>query len=177
MMSTFPSPVAKPSTAGVGQLAIARTASPYENLETAPVQITVMSEIFVITQSLFIILLLEPAQVGFGLSRVPLADGYQIQLSRSKMLLLQCQSLPVSYPLWWKIWHLALELSIPETTIDDVARNIKTVAPNVTQVWVKICDATPRDGAQWQGYWDTKRSSRIDGRKVLIGGLPRYASQ
>ncbi len=74
------------------------------------------------------------------------------------------------------IWHWRGD-SVAENTIDDLARNIKTTAPHVTQVWVKISDYTPRTGAQWQGYWDTKRALAIDGVASIdrwVQGLARY---
>jgi murein DD-endopeptidase MepM/ murein hydrolase activator NlpD len=60
------------------------------------------------------------------------------------------------------VWHWRGD-SVAENTIDELARRIKTSAPSVTQVWVKVSDYTPQTGAQWQGYWDSKRAMAIDG--------------
>src|SRR5690606_33209092 len=59
-------------------------------------------------------------------------------------------------------WHWRGD-SIAENTIEELAQNIKKYAPNVTQVWAKTSDYTVSSGAQWMGYWDTKRNMAIDG--------------
>lgn len=46
------------------------------------------------------------------------------------------------------VWHWK-GTSIPETTIEEFARNLKNRAPNVKMVWVKTSD-----GPDWQGRFD-----------------------
>lgn len=60
------------------------------------------------------------------------------------------------------VWHWRGD-SVPESTIEEFARRLKANAPNVAQVWVKVADYTREAGAQWMGYWDTKRAMAIDG--------------
>jgi murein DD-endopeptidase MepM/ murein hydrolase activator NlpD len=74
------------------------------------------------------------------------------------------------------IWHWRGDV-IPENSVDDVARNIKMNAPYVSQLWVKTSDYTPRTGAQWQGFWDSKRSLAIDNAASIdrwVSGLAKY---
>src|SRR5690606_15332009 len=60
------------------------------------------------------------------------------------------------------VWHWRGD-SVSENTIDELAQNLKRNASHVTQVWVKSSDYTTTAGAQWMGYWDSKRSLAIDG--------------
>jgi len=59
------------------------------------------------------------------------------------------------------VWHERGDHLSP-ATLGDYAASLKSSAPNVTQVWVKVCDWSPRAGAQWMGYWDTRRELAID---------------
>ncbi|MDX2162531.1 MAG: peptidoglycan DD-metalloendopeptidase family protein [bacterium] len=58
------------------------------------------------------------------------------------------------------VWHERSE-SVPHETIDSFAANLKRAAPNITQVYLKTCDWTPQAGAQWMGYWDTRREMAV----------------
>ncbi|MCA9892615.1 MAG: peptidoglycan DD-metalloendopeptidase family protein [Anaerolineae bacterium] len=63
------------------------------------------------------------------------------------------------------VWHWKGD-SIAESTIDEFARNIKRLAPNVKQIWVKTSD-----GPFWQG--------RFDSSQMAVNGssdLTRWAS-
>jgi murein DD-endopeptidase MepM/ murein hydrolase activator NlpD len=74
------------------------------------------------------------------------------------------------------VWHWRGD-SLSENTIDEVAQTIKGYAPYVTEVFVKTNDYTPRSGARWQGYWDTKRAMAIDGPESIdrwVQTLGRY---
>lgn len=181
-MSVFPTPVAKPSTSGQGQLAIARTPSPYVNLRNGPG--TNYRDVGDIRNNTVVVyypasrtrdgwLWLEQSTIGGWVS--------------SSVITFENIAAPVPVPPQQvtpydgkiAIWHWKGDV-LPENTIDDVARNIKAVAPNVSQIWVKICDATERSGAQWQGYWDTKRSLAIDGPQSIdrwVQSLAKYGME
>lgn len=60
------------------------------------------------------------------------------------------------------MWHWRGD-SVAENSIEEFARRLKERAPNLNQVWVKVSDYTKAAGAQWMGYWDTKRALAIDG--------------
>ncbi|MBK9749708.1 MAG: peptidoglycan DD-metalloendopeptidase family protein [Chloroflexi bacterium] len=60
------------------------------------------------------------------------------------------------------VWHWRGD-SVPENSIEEIRAAPKANAPAVTQVWVKVSDYTRESGAQWQGYWDSKRALAIDG--------------
>ncbi len=181
-MSSFPTPVAKPSTAGAGQLAISRTASAYINLRNGPG--TNYRDVGDIRNNTIIIyypasrttdgwLWIEQGTIGGWVSTTVISFE---NISAPTPVPPQ-QATPYDGKV--AIWHWKGD-SIPENTIDDVARNIKTVAPNVSQIWVKISDATVRTGAQWQGYWDTKRSLAIDGPQSIdrwVETLAKYGME
>ncbi len=168
-MSTFPPPVPKPTSAGTGQLAIARSQVPFVNLRNGPG--TQYRDIGDVRNNTVV--------VQFPASRT--SDGW-IWLEQSTIggwissSIMTFENIagpaPIppqqATPYDGKIgmWHWKGD-SVPENTIEDLARNIKAVAPNVTGVWVKISDATRTAGAQWQGYWDTKRSLAIDGPQSI----------
>ncbi len=56
---------------------------------------------------------------------------------------------PTPYDGQIAVWHWKGS-GLPETTIEQLARNIKQTAPRVSQVWVKFMD-----GAGWQGRFDS----------------------
>jgi hypothetical protein len=77
------------------------------------------------------------------------------------------------------IWHWRGDV-LSEDTMDEVVRNIKSVAPYVTQLWVKTSDYSPKDGARWQGHWDTNRNLSIDGPQSIdrwVEVLSRYGME
>lgn len=168
-MSSFPSPVPKPATAGQGQLAIARTRSAYINVRNGPgtnyrdvsdVRNNTVIVYFPASQTADGWLWIEQGTVGGWVSNTVISFE---NISGP----LPSNTRPVTpYDGKIGIWHWKGDV-LPENTIDDVARNIKSAAPHVIQLWVKISDATNRDGAQWQGYWDTKRALAIDGPQSI----------
>ncbi len=182
MMSTFPSPVAKPSTAGPGQLAISRTPSTYINLRNGPS--TNYRDVGDVRNNTVIIY--YPASLT-STGWIWIEQGTVSGWVSTTVISFENIAAPIPIPPQQTtpydgkigIWHWKGD-SVSENTIDDVAKNIKTVAPNVTQIWVKICDATERDGAQWQGYWDTKRSLAIDGPQSIdrwVQTLAKYGME
>ena len=178
-MTTFPTPVPKPTTSGNGQLAIARTPSLYINLRNGPgINYRDIGDIRNNTLVIYYpatrtsdgwIWIEQKTVVGWVSSSV---------ISFENITSAPQSTVQPSTPYDGKIavWHWKGDV-LPENTIEDVAKNIKAAAPAVSQVWVKICDATTRDGAQWQGYWDTKRSLAIDGPQSIdrwVAGLSKY---
>lgn len=74
------------------------------------------------------------------------------------------------------MWHWKGD-SVAENTIEELARTIKSKAPAVTQVWLKTSDYTPTAGAQWMGYWDTKRNLAVDGPSSIdrwVSGMGQF---
>lgn len=59
------------------------------------------------------------------------------------------------------LWHESGD-HLPSMTLSAYALSLKQAAPNLSQVWVKVCDWSPQAGAQWMGYWDTRRALAID---------------
>lgn len=181
-MTTFPTPVAKPSSAGKGQLAISRTASAYINLRNGPG--TNYRDVGDIRNNTIIAyypasltsdgwLWIEQGTVGGWVSNTVIS----FENIAAPAPIPPQQATPYDGKI--AVWHWKGD-SIAENTIDEVARNIKSVAPNVTQLWVKISDATERTGAQWQGYWDTKRSLAIDGPQSIdrwVETLAKYGME
>jgi murein DD-endopeptidase MepM/ murein hydrolase activator NlpD len=74
------------------------------------------------------------------------------------------------------IWHWRGD-SISENSIEEVCQTIKQYAPNAKAVFVKTSDWTPSTGAQWMGYWDSKKSLSIDGPSSIdkwVNTLARF---
>ncbi|MBZ0303522.1 MAG: peptidoglycan DD-metalloendopeptidase family protein [Anaerolineae bacterium] len=74
------------------------------------------------------------------------------------------------------VWHWKGDV-LAENTIDEFATTIKRYAPQVTEIFVKTSDYTPRSGARWQGYWDNDRVLAIDGPSSIdnwVQVLGRY---
>jgi hypothetical protein len=178
-MSAYPTPVPKPTNAGTGKSAIARTRSTYVNVRNGPG--TNYRDIGDVRNNT--VITYYPAsqtQTGWLWVEQPGLAGWVSNTVISFEDIVT--PLPVKpgqatpYDGKIAVWHWKGDV-LPENTIDDVARNIKATAPNVNQVWVKISDATSRTGAQWQGYWDTKRSLAIDGPESIdrwVQALARY---
>lgn len=168
-MSSFPPAVPKPTTAGAGHLAIARTPSAYVNVRNGPG--TNYRDIGDIRNNT--VLVQYPASRS-GDGWIWFEQGAVGGWVSTSVIKFENIAGPTPTPPQQitpydgkiAVWHWKGDV-LPENTIDDVARNIRTVAPNVSQIWVKICDATDRTGAQWQGYWDTKRSLAIDGPQSI----------
>lgn len=172
-------PVPKPSHAGTPQNAIAITKLAYANLRNGPG--TAYLDIGdIIKYSL--VKYYPLSRTGDGWVWIEQGgQGGWISTSVVTFEIVPVQppvqpSMETPYDNQVAVWHWRGDV-VPENSIVDLARNLKTAAPHVTQVWVKISDYTPQTGAQWQGYWDTKRSLAIDGAASIdrwVQGLATY---
>jgi murein DD-endopeptidase MepM/ murein hydrolase activator NlpD len=178
-MSTFPAPVPKPATAGTGQSALARTQAAYVNLRNGPG--TNYRDIGDIRNNTVLIyyagsrtgdgwVWIEQSGVGGWVSTTVISfENIAIPTPIPPQ-----QATPYDGKI--ALWHWKGD-SLSENTIEDVVKNIKAAAPYVTALFVKTSDATQRTGAQWQGYWDTKRALAIDGPQSIdrwVEVLSRY---
>jgi murein DD-endopeptidase MepM/ murein hydrolase activator NlpD len=178
-MSSFPPPVPKPPTAGTGQNAVARPISFYINLRNGPG--TNYRDIGDIrTNTIVVYYPRTRTQDGWLFVEQGSVSGWVsttvISFEDISITPPPANQQPTPYDGKVAVWHWKGDV-LPENTIDEVARNIKAAAPNVNQLWVKIADATRRDGAQWQGFWDTKRNLAIDGPQSIdrwVQTLGRY---
>jgi murein DD-endopeptidase MepM/ murein hydrolase activator NlpD len=178
-MSTFPTPVPKPTTAGAGRSAIARTKSPYINLRNGPG--TNYRDIGDIRNNT-VLVYYQASTTSSGwvwIEQGTVAGWVSTSVISFENTAAHAPSTtqpPTPYDGKIAIWHWKGD-ALPENTIEDVARNLKSVVPYVSQLWVKISDATATTGAQWQGYWDTKRALAIDGPSSIdnwVNTLARY---
>lgn len=181
-MTSFPAPVAKPSPAGTAQTAIAKTQATYVNLRNGPG--TNYRDIGDIRNNTVVVyypstrrpdrwIWLEQGTLGGWV----LTDVISFQNIASPGPL--PPQTPTPYDGKVAVWHWKGD-SLSENTIEDVVRNIKNVAPQVNALFVKTSDATARTGAQWQGYWDTKRALAIDGPQSIdrwVEVLNRYGME
>lgn len=181
-MSTFPTPVAKPASAGTGKSAIAKTKSPYINLRNGPG--TNYRDIGDIRNNT-VVVYYSATQTRDGwiwLEQGTLSGWVSNTVISFENIMAPPPPTPAQvtpYDGKIAVWYWKGDV-LPENTIEDVVRNIKTVAPQVTQLWLKICDATSTTGAQWQGYWDSKRSLAIDGPDSIdrwVSVLTRYGME
>jgi murein DD-endopeptidase MepM/ murein hydrolase activator NlpD len=180
-MSTFPAPVPKPPNAGTGISAIAKTQGAYVNLRNGPG--TNYRDIGDIRNNTVL--------THYPATRT--RDGWEWieQYGVAGWVstgVITFQDIPTPAPTPAQptpydnkvaVWHWRGDV-LPENTIEDVVRNIKAVAPYVTSLFVKTNDATARTGAQWQGYWDTKRALAIDGPQSIdrwVEVLNRYGME
>lgn len=167
-MSQFPSPVPKPSSPGAGQTALAKTLGAYVNVRTGPG--TNYQDIGDIRNNT--VLVYYPAtrtSSGWVWVEQYNTAGWVSTSVISFENIAAPPTVPTQatpYDGKVAVWHWKGDV-LPESSIEDVARNIRQTAPHVTQLWVKISDATQRDGAQWMGFWDTKRSLAIDGTQSI----------
>lgn len=166
-MSQFPTPVPKPPSPGTGQTALAKTTGAYVNLRNGPG--TNYRDIGDIRNNT--VLVYYPAtRTGSGWVWVEqFGVGGWVStgvISFENIAAPKPPTQPTPYDGKIGIWHWKGDV-LPQNSIEEVVRSIRQAAPHVTQLWVKISDATPRDGAQWQGYWDTKRSLAIDGPQSI----------
>ncbi len=181
-MSVYPPPVPKPATAGNGQVVIAQARAIYVNLRTGPG--TNYQDIGDIRNNT--ILVYYPASRTTSgwvwVEQVNLAGWVATSVISFEAITAPAPITPqqaTPYDGKIAIWHWKGDV-LPETSIEDVVRNIKMAAPHVTQLWVKTSDATDRSGAQWQGYWDTKRALAIDGPESIdrwVAVLERYGME
>ena len=74
------------------------------------------------------------------------------------------------------IWHWKGDV-LPYNSIDELAQELKRNAPQVTEVFVKISDATGQLGANWQGRWDNNPELAVTGPDRIdrwVSALGRY---
>jgi murein DD-endopeptidase MepM/ murein hydrolase activator NlpD len=173
-MTTTPTPVSKPPNAGAAQTALALTKQAYANIRSGPgLSYADLGD------------LKKYAPVSYyPLSRT--ADGWvwiesfdgagwvsmsvvSFELVVTPPPLTPQQVTP--YRNGVAVWHWRGD-SVSENSIEELARNLKASAPHVTQVWVKTSDYTRAAGAQWMGYWDSKRALAIDG----VNSIARWVS-
>lgn len=144
--------VPKPANAGAGQVAIANTNAAFANIRSGPgTQYTDIGDLRNNTLAVHFPQTRTPdnwvwiEQYGVG--------GWVFQgVVRFEPVVASTPVDPArATPYDGKValWHWKGE-SVPETTIDELARNIKSRAPNVGQVWVKTSD-----GPNWQGRFDS----------------------
>jgi murein DD-endopeptidase MepM/ murein hydrolase activator NlpD len=158
-MSANPSPVPKPSQPGAAQSALARTKASFANIRNGPstshavagqLRNLTLVQYFPGTRTGDGWVWIEQGSVGGWVStsvvtfdntpRPPINNG------------------PTPYSGAVALWHWRGD-SVGENTIEELARNIRTYAPYVTQVWVKTSDSSERLGAQWMGAWDKAKPS------------------
>jgi murein DD-endopeptidase MepM/ murein hydrolase activator NlpD len=181
-MSVFPPPVPKPASAGAGQAAISRTVAAYVNLRNGPgTNYRVIGEI----RNNTLVTHYPATRTSSGW--VWVEQGTMSGWVSTSVISFENIAAPAPAPPHQAtpydgkvaVWHWKGDV-LPENTIEDVVRNIKTTAPHVTALFVKTSDATLRDGAQWQGFWDTKRSLAIDGPQSIdrwVQVLNHYAME
>ncbi|MBZ0308880.1 MAG: SH3 domain-containing protein, partial [Anaerolineae bacterium] len=181
-MSIYPPPVTKPPTAGNGQAAIAKARAIYVNLRTGPG--TNYQDIGDIRNNT-IVIYYPASRTSSGwvwLEQINLAGWVSGDVITFENIASPAPIPPqkaTPYDGKVAIWQWKGDV-LPESSIEDVVRNIKASAPHVTQLWVKTSDATARTGAQWTGYWDTKRALAIDGPESIdkwVAVLERYGME
>ncbi len=168
-MSSSPPPVPKPASPGAAKVALANTASAYMNIRTGPgTNYTDIGDIFdntivtyyPATKSSDGWVWLEQSQLmGWVATSVVSFENVDVTVPTSPVG-------PTPYDGKVAIWHWKGDV-VPETTIDDLAANLKRTAPYVTDLFVKTNDYTASAGARWQGHWDNKRALAIDGTESI----------
>lgn len=162
-MSMFPPAVPKPPNAGPGRTAIIDTTLAYVNIRTGPdVTYRDIGDIFNRT----VVVYYPGSRTSAGwvwLEQGALAGWVSTSVARFEEVAgPKPPPNPTPYDGKVAIWHWRGDV-VPEATIDDLARNLRRTAPHVGAVFVKTSDYTPRSGARWQGFWDSKRALAIDG--------------
>jgi len=175
-MSSNPPAVPKPPTAGQGQSAIANTRSAYVNIRNGPG--TNYKDIGDLYNNTIAIHYPATRRDGWEwVEQTPTFGWVSTEVVTFENVVTPTPTQqPTPYDGQIGIWHWRGDV-LPEDTIEDVVRNIKATAPYVTQLWVKTNDYSPKDGARWQGYWDTNRNLAIDGPQSIdkwVEALSRY---
>ncbi len=178
-MSPFPPAVPKPADAGQSKTAIADTKLAYVNVRNGPA--TYYRDIGDIYDN-SVVVYYPATRTSDGWVWAE-QRGLQGWISTSVVKFQDIaapppdsKSKPTPFDGKVGIWHWRGD-SLSENTIDEVAQTIKRYAPYVTEVFVKTSDYTDRSGAQWQGFWDTKRELAIDGPSSIdrwVEVLGRY---
>ncbi len=178
-MTVYPPPVPKPSNAGVPKTAIALPRGSFVNLRSGPgtnyedigdIRRNTLVAYFPATRRTDGWIWIEQYGVG-GWVFTGVVDLEDVV---AQPPITPDRATPFDGKV--AVWHWKGD-SVPESSIDDLARNLKRDAPNVKQVWVKTSDVTQSAGAQWQGFWDIKRSLAIDGPASIdrwVQTLGRY---
>ncbi|MCC6615672.1 MAG: peptidoglycan DD-metalloendopeptidase family protein [Anaerolineae bacterium] len=178
-MSTYPPPVPKPSNAGTSKTALVVPRGSYVNLRNGPgtnyqdvgdIQRNTLVAYYPATRRSDGWIWVEQYGVG-GWIFTGVVD---LQDVPAPVPTTPDRATPFDNKLG--IWHWKGD-AVAESTIDDLARNLKAAAPGLNQVWVKTSDITSSSGAQWQGFWDTKRGLAIDGPTSIdrwVSGLSRH---
>ncbi|MDK3160571.1 M23 family metallopeptidase [Anaerolineae bacterium CFX9] len=167
-MSSFPAPVPKPTTAGAPQTAIANTRQAYVNIRNGPgTQYRDIGDLRNFTLCAWF----PASRTGEWVWVEQMGTGGWVSTTVITFEAIAAPP-PISaqsatpYDRKVALWHWRGD-SIAENTIEELARSIKSQAPNVNQVWVKTSDFTNTAGAQWMGYWDSKRNLAIDGPQSI----------
>jgi murein DD-endopeptidase MepM/ murein hydrolase activator NlpD len=178
-MSTFPPPVPKPANAGASKTALARTTGSYVNIRNGPgtnyrdvgdLRRNSLTAYFPATRRSDGWIWIE--QYGVGGWVLTSVVTFEDVVAPAPVP--PDRATPFDGKVG--IWHWKGD-SVPENTIDELARNLKANAPGVNQLWVKTSDVTQSAGAQWQGFWDTKRGLAVDGPASIdrwVTGLARH---
>jgi murein DD-endopeptidase MepM/ murein hydrolase activator NlpD len=178
-MSTFPPPVPKPANAGAAKTALAQTTGAYVNIRNGPgtnyrdigdLRRNTLVAYFPATRRGDGWIWIE--QFGIGGWVLTNVVGFEDVVAPTPPP--PDRATPFDGRIG--MWHWKGD-SVPEGTIDELARNLKANAPGVNQLWVKTSDITPSAGAQWQGFWDTKRALAVDGPAAIdrwVAGLGRH---
>ncbi|MCY3719299.1 MAG: peptidoglycan DD-metalloendopeptidase family protein [Anaerolineaceae bacterium] len=88
----------------------------------------------------------------------------------------QPDQLPTPYDGRVAVWHWKGTV-LQENNIDELAQRLNRIAPQVTEILVKICDSTEQTGADWQGRWDSKAELALTGPESIdrwVSALGRY---
>ncbi|MDX2140416.1 MAG: peptidoglycan DD-metalloendopeptidase family protein [Chloroflexota bacterium] len=178
-MSTFPPPVPKPANAGAPKTALALTTGAYINIRNGPA--TNYRDIGDLRRNTLVAyypqtlkqdgwIWIEQAGVGgWVLTYVVRFEDVAAQLPPAPN-----QVTPFDGKVG--MWHWRGDM-LGENSIDELARNLRNAVPELRQIYVKTSDITQSAGAQWQGYWDTKRALAIDGPASIdrwVSGLARH---
>ncbi|MGQ9887409.1 MAG: peptidoglycan DD-metalloendopeptidase family protein [Aggregatilineales bacterium] len=162
-MSMSPPAVPKPPTAGPGRTAIVNTTLAYVNIRNGPgTNYRDIGDIY--NKSLVVYYPGSRADNGWvWVEQGALAGWVSTAVARFEEVVVPGPPPnPTPYDGKVAVWHWRGDI-VPEATIDELARNLRQAVPHVGAVFVKTSDYTPRSGARWQGFWDTKRALAIDG--------------
>jgi len=175
-MASTPSPVPKPSQPGAAKTGLANTKNDYVNIRNGPsTNHRVVGELRDLTLCTY-----YPAtRTGDGWVWVE-QNSVGGWVSTTVVTFEDPPPAPPTGPTPYNgavaIWHWRGD-SVSENTIEDFAKNVRSNAPYVTQIWIKTSDWTESSGARWMGFWDTKRNLAIDGPTSIdrwVQTLARY---
>lgn len=164
-MSTFPTPVPRPATAGSPQTAIANTTSAFVNIRNGPG--TNFRDIGDL-RNLTLVAHFPGSRTSSGwvwIEQFGTGGWVSTQVVRFEAVNAPPPVNPqMVTPYDTKVagWHWKGD-AVQENTLDEFARNLRASASAMSMVFVKTSDYSSTAGAQWQGYWDTKRALAIDG--------------